>query len=242
MKIALFCFLLVCSAVHGQDDSDKQPQIKLDPTKYLLQIVNRQKKSVETITNNMRVFEKKIYENAAVQMNNIRAEGMLAGEQIAFTALDTMQKEVAKKPNGGAKTEACYNDVKNWIHVITLNSNEGLATCGQAAMAPVNPHFENIHYTILTAQQMVVDLDAIVPNCYSASFIKMNTCVIGKTILTRSAVNELRSASISVKSSASKALSAAVSSAKSCSTTVVSDTRIAAMEAMLKGITCIRNV
>lgn len=242
MKILLLCLLFACSVVYGQEDRNAGQLSKLDPTKYLWQIVNRQKSSVETISKGLVKYEKQTNEKIQVRANSIKTDGMLAIEKVVKASHDDVQKEVNKAKEAGKNADFCLQNAKTVLNTVSTNGNAELDTCVKNGWGSVNLHLENVQHTIQTAQQMLADLDAIVPDCYSSIFIKMQSCVFRKTLLMANSVKKLRANAVAVKRSTSAALVKTFTGMRSCSTTVVSGARMVTTEVKLNGAKCVRNV
>lgn len=91
------------------------------------------------------------------------------------------------------------------------------------------------------ANALMGDLDAIMPNCYSPSIIKMQTCVLKNLYTSRASLARLDNNAKDVMKTALFAYTTAISDARSCTTKLLANTRTFSVDITVRTSSCVRN-
>jgi len=90
-------------------------------------------------------------------------------------------------------------------------------------------------------EKFAIDLDAIIPNCHSTSFLKMKFCVIRNLILSKTSLNRIIRNSKEVKIAATNTYEKTITDVKSCITKNTVNIYSFITDIIVNTIYCVKN-
>ncbi|XP_012526158.1 uncharacterized protein LOC105830954 [Monomorium pharaonis] len=229
------CILALLCTVYALE------QDVLDPSKNLERLVNIQKISAEAVLKTLQLFEERTKQSLEVKFNEMKTEALVDIHTTITTALKNVDLSIEKGKKEGKNVNECYTYAKNNLETKNTNAIGGLDTCIQNGYTAMEGPLENMANTIEAAKKLLIDLDAIIPSCYSTNFVKMQACVMKNLVLTRRSLNRIENNAEEVRGTATVTSAKTIIDVRACITENASDTRTFSTFIVVYTDNCVRN-
>ncbi|XP_011866297.1 PREDICTED: uncharacterized protein LOC105561160 [Vollenhovia emeryi] len=234
MKSVVCILALLCTAFALEQDVT-------DPSRTLERLVNLQKTATEAIHNGLVFFEERTTQNLKTKLNELKTEALVDIHNTINEALENVNLSIDKGKQEGKNVNECYSYARNNLETKNTNAIATLDTCIQNGHTAMEGPLANVANSIEAAKKLLNDLDAIIPNCYSTSFLKMQACVVKNLFLTRSTLKRVGANAREVTSTAGIIFAKTIIDARSCTTTNAADTRSFSTDIVIYTDNCVRN-
>jgi len=203
--------------------------------------VNIQKTATETILNDLSLFEEQTKQNLKMKLDELKTIALLDIWFINGDAVRDVNSLIKKGREEGKKVDECYNYATNNLETNNQNDITGVETCVQNGYTAMEAPLANVASSIEAANKLVFDLDAIIPNCNSASFLKMQACVVKNLFLTGLRLKRISNNAKEVMTTATVTYGKTIIDVRSCTTKIIADARTSSMNIVIQTDNCITN-
>lgn len=230
----VFCiFALLCTSVYAFDVTD--------PSRDLERLVNVQKVVAEALLRSLQFFQQETTQKLEIKLNELKTEALVDIHTTINTAFEQVNLAINKGKEEGKSVNQCEAYARNKLETKNTNAIAGLDTCAQNGHTAMEEPLANVAKSVEAVQKLLIDLDVIVPNCYSPSFIKMRACVVANLYLTRSSLKRIESNAKQVTGTAAVTYAKTIIDVRSCIAINTSDVRTSSTNIIIFTDNCIRN-
>jgi len=231
----VICILALLCAVNALK------QDLIDPSDSLERLVNVQKTATEAILKGLLLFEERTKQNLKTRLNELKTEALVDVHNTINEAFENVNQAINKGKQEGKKTDECYYYARNNLETKNTNAIAELEACIQNGQTTMESPLANVASSIEATEKLLMDLDAIIPNCYSTSFLKMQACVVKNLVLSGATLKRIASNAREVTTTAGVVYAKTIVDVRSCVTTNTADIRTFSTDIVIYTNNCIRN-
>ncbi|KAL6259927.1 hypothetical protein P5V15_009837 [Pogonomyrmex californicus] len=234
MRKVICILVLLCTVYASKQDV-------LDPSRNLERLVNVQKTATEVILNSLTFFENQTKKNLEIKLDELKLQALTEIWIYVNGAHTNINEFINKAKEEGKNVEECQDYAKYNLETKNENAKNDVETCIKNGNTAMENPLANVANSIEATKKLLNDLNAIIPNCYSASFIKMQACVMRNLFLTQATLNRISSNANEVTATATVEYTKMIINVRSCLTKITADTNTFTSNVILSTSNCIRN-
>ncbi|XP_018374590.1 PREDICTED: uncharacterized protein LOC108768603 isoform X2 [Trachymyrmex cornetzi] len=166
-------------------------QNETDSSLSLERLVDVEKTATRTILYGLLFFEERMSQNLEVHLEEIKKNALDDINNTINGALEDINLSIHNGEEEGKNVDRCYYYAKNNLESKRTNAVAGLDVCIQNGRMVMESPLANVISSIQAAKKLLSDLDAIIPNCDSTSFLIKQVCVLKNLFLTRESLKSV---------------------------------------------------
>ncbi|XP_018340314.1 PREDICTED: uncharacterized protein LOC108747388 [Trachymyrmex septentrionalis] len=183
MKTVIFLALLCTVYALEQNVTDSSLSLE--------RLVDVEKAATQTILYGLLFFEERMSQNLEVHLEKIKKTALDDINNTINGALEDVNLSIHNGEEEGKNVDKCYYYAKNNLESIKTNAVAGLDMCIQNGRMAMKGPLANVISSIQVAKKLLSDLNAIIPNCDSTSFLRKQACVLKNISLTRESLKSV---------------------------------------------------
>ncbi|XP_071581179.1 uncharacterized protein [Temnothorax nylanderi] len=232
---SIICILALLCTVYALE------QNVTDPSRNLERLVKIRKAVTEATFNNILRFERRTKQNLEIELNELKIDALLDIHNTINEAFENVDSSVDKGTEEGKNVDECDDYARNNLETKNTNAIAKLEACIENGYSAMKGPLANVASSIEAVKKLLIDLDAIMPNCYSPSFFKMQACVVEKIDLSRASLDSVSNNAKEVTATAGVTYTKMIVDVRSGITTNAADIRTFSTDIVNYTDNCIRN-
>lgn len=207
----------------------------------LERLVNIEKVATKAVLDGLLLLEEQTTQKLEIKLNELKTEAALEVHNSITDALKDVNLSINKGREEGKNVDECYYSARNNLETKNTNANAELDTCVDNGRTAMEGPLANVATSIEAAEKLLTDLDAIIPNCYSRNFLKMQACVMKDLYLSRATLKRITGNAKEVGAAVAAAYGKMIITVRSCITKTTADVRTSSTNVVISTETCVRN-
>ncbi|XP_018303578.1 uncharacterized protein [Mycetomoellerius zeteki] len=204
-------------------------------------LVDVEKATTRTILYGLLFFEAQTPQNLEVHLQRIQEKALDNINNTINRALEDVNLSLQKGKEEGKNVGTCYHYAENNLESKRTNAIVGLDICIQNGRTAMKGPLANVVSSIQAAEKLLNDLNAIIPNCNSTSFLKKQACVLKNLSLTRESLKSVAKNSMEVVTITTGIYMKTLVNVKSCIVKNIAETYTFSMNIVRYTNNCINN-
>ncbi|XP_018048256.1 PREDICTED: uncharacterized protein LOC108687145 [Atta colombica] len=184
MKTVIFILALLCT-VYALEQKETNSSLSLE------RLVDVEKAATQTILYGLLFFEERMSQNLEVHLEKIKKNALDDITNTINRALENVNLSIHNGEEEGKNVDKCYYYAKNNLESKRINAVAGLDMCIQKGRMAMEDPLANVISSIQAAKKLLSDLNDIIPNCDSTSFLRKQACVLKNLSLTKESLKSV---------------------------------------------------